>query len=135
MRPLPTRAGRFTPAAVRDAVWDRQETHRPITRIVSIENTNNRAGGRIWPPEEIAAVAEACRECDLRLHLDGARLLNAAVATGVLAAELARHADTVTLCLSKGLGCPLGALVAGSADRMGRARRLKHLFGGAMRQG
>ena len=68
------------------------------------------------------------------MHLDGARLLNASVGSGVAAAEIGRSFDTVTLCLSKGLGCPLGAVVAGSAERMARARRLKHLFGGAMRQ-
>jgi threonine aldolase len=79
-------------------------------------------------------VADTCRELGLRLHLDGARLFNAAVASGVPAAQIARHADTVTICLSKGLGCPLGALVAGSSELMRRARRYKHLFGGAMRQ-
>ena len=119
---------------MREAVWDRRDTHRPVTRLVSIENTNNSAGGRVWPIDEIAAVAEACREHDLHLHLDGARLMNASVASGVPAAEIGRHFDTVTLCLSKGLGCPLGALVAGSEKRMAKARRLKHLFGGAMRQ-
>ena len=134
MRPLDSTAGRFSADQVRDAVWDRRDTHRPITRLVSIENTNNSAGGRIWPVEEIAAVAEACRDHDLGLHLDGARLLNASVGSGVPAAEIGRHFDTVTLCLSKGLGCPLGALVAGSAERMEKARRLKHLFGGALRQ-
>jgi threonine aldolase len=134
MRPLPTAAGRFTADQVREAVWDRRDTHRPVTRVVSIENTNNSAGGRVWPVDEVAAVAEACRELDLSLHLDGARLMNAAVASGSPAAELAGPCDTVTLCLSKGLGCPLGALIAGSADRMLKARRLKHLFGGAMRQ-
>jgi threonine aldolase len=134
MRPLECVDGRFSAEQVREAVWDRRDTHRPITRLVSIENTNNSAGGRIWPVDEIAAVAEACRECDLSLHLDGARLMNASVASGVPAAEIGRHFDTVTLCLSKGLGCPLGALVAGSEERMTKARRLKHLFGGAMRQ-
>jgi threonine aldolase len=134
MRPLPCVDGRFTAADVRAAVWDRRDTHRPMTRIVSIENTNNSAGGRIWPVEQVAEVAEACRELDLRLHLDGARLMNAAVASGVPASEFGRHCDTVTLCLSKGLGCPLGAVLAGSAERMVKARRLKHLFGGAMRQ-
>jgi threonine aldolase len=83
---------------------------------------------------DVRAVAETCRELGLRLHLDGARLFNAAVALGVPAAEIARHADTVTICLSKGLGCPLGALVAGSSELMIRARRFKHMFGGAMRQ-
>jgi threonine aldolase len=134
MRSLASTDGRFSADQVREAVWDRRDTHRPITRLVSIENTNNSAGGRVWPVDEIAAVAEACDELDLRLHLDGARLVNASVASGVPAAEIGHHFDTVTLCLSKGLGCPLGALVAGSAERMAKARRLKHLFGGAMRQ-
>jgi threonine aldolase len=134
MRPLESTAGRFSAGQVRDAVWDRRDTHRPITRLVSIENTHNSSGGRVWPLDEIAAVAEACREHDLLLHLDGARLMNASVASGVAAADIGRHFDTVTLCLSKGLGCPFGALVAGSEERMAKARRLKHLFGGAMRQ-
>jgi threonine aldolase len=134
MRPLESTDGRFSAEQVREAVWDRLDTHRPITRLVAIENTNNSAGGRIWPVDEIAAVADVCRELDLQLHLDGARLMNASVGSGVPAAEIGRHFDTVTLCLSKGLGCPLGALVAGSEARTAKARRLKHLFGGAMRQ-
>ena len=134
MRPLESTGGRFSAEQVREAVWDRRDTHRPITRLVSIENTNNSSGGRIWPVDEIAAVAEVCHELDLRLHLDGARLMNASVGSGVPANEIGGHFDTVTLCLSKGLGCPLGALLAGSAERMAKARRLKHLFGGAMRQ-
>jgi threonine aldolase len=134
MRALESTDGRFSSEQVREAVWDRRDTHRPITRLVSIENTNNSAGGRIWPVDEIAAMADVCRELDLRLQLDGARLLNASVGSGVPADEIGRHFDAVTLCLSKGLGCPLGALVAGSEERMVRARRLKHLFGGAMRQ-
>jgi threonine aldolase len=79
-------------------------------------------------------MAETCRELELSLHLDGARLFNAAVASGEAPAAIAGHADTVTICFSKGLGCPLGAIVAGSSERMLRARRFKHLFGGAMRQ-
>jgi threonine aldolase len=134
MRALESTDGRFSSEQVREAVWDRRDTHRPITRLVSIENTNNSAGGRIWPVDEIAAMADVCRELGLRLQLDGARLLNASVGSGVPADEIGRHFDAVTLCLSKGLGCPLGALVAGSEERMVRARRLKHLFGGAMRQ-
>ncbi len=133
-RPLPGDRGRLTPDQIRSAarLWD--DRHTPMTRIVSIENTHNSSGGRPWPLEEVAAVAETCRDLGLRLHLDGARLFNAAVALDVPTAEIARHADTVTICLSKGLGCPLGALVAGSSELMVRARRFKHLFGGAMRQ-
>ena len=133
-RPLPGDRGRLSPEQIREQarLWD--DRHTPITRIVSIENTHNSSGGRVWPLEDVEAVAVTCRELGIRLHLDGARLFNAAVALGLPAAEIARHADTVTICLSKGLGCPLGALVAGPSDLMGRARRYKHLFGGAMRQ-
>jgi threonine aldolase len=133
-RPIATTNGRFGPEEVRARVRARNDSHAPRTRVVSIENTHNSSGGRVWPVAEVAAVAAECRAFDLRLHLDGARLLNASAALGVPAAEIAGHADTVTLCLSKGLGCPLGALIGGSREAMREARRLKHLFGGAMRQ-
>ena len=102
--------------------------------VLALENTHNSSGGRCWPLDELRAVTAARRERGLRTHLDGARLLNAAVATGVAAAELGAPFDTVTLCLSKGLGCPLGAVLAGSRETIDRAWREKHLFGGAMRQ-
>jgi threonine aldolase len=133
-RPLRCEAGRFTPEQLRATVRRTDGTHMPPTRIVSVENTHNSSGGRVWPLDEIEAITATARELDLRLHLDGARLMNAAVAAGVQSARIGGHFDTVTLCLSKGLGCPLGALVAGSAELMVKARRLKHLFGGAMRQ-
>ena len=133
-RPIATTNGRFGAEEVRARVRARNDSHAPRTQVVSIENTHNSSGGRVWPVAEVAAVAAECRALDLRLHLDGARLLNASVALGVSAAEIAGHADTVTLCLSKGLGCPLGALIGGSREAMREARRLKHLFGGAMRQ-
>lgn len=132
-RALPGSDGRIIPEQIRAAVRP-PGMHFPPTALVSIENTHNSSGGRVWPLEEIRAVAATCRELDLRLHLDGARLLNASVALGVPAAELGCEADAVTLCLSKGLGCPLGAVLAGSADLVERGRRLKHLFGGALRQ-
>jgi len=133
-RPLPSRAGRFTPEQVRAAARRGNLGHVPSTRIVAIENTHNSSGGRVWPLAEVAAMAETCRDLDLAFHLDGARLFNAAVASGEQPAAIAGHADTVTICFSKGLGCPLGAIVAGSSERMLRARRYKHQFGGAMRQ-
>jgi threonine aldolase len=102
--------------------------------LLALENTHNSSGGRCWPLDELADVTEAARAREMRVHLDGARLLNAAVATNVPAAEIGRLFDTVTLCLSKGLGCPLGALLAGPGDVIERAWREKHLFGGAMRQ-
>ena len=132
-RGLPGVAGRFTPQQVRGA-YRARAIHSPRTRIVWVENTHNASGGRVWPLEEIDELRAVCDELDLRFHLDGARLLNAAVASGESAATIGSRFDTVTLCLSKGLGCPLGALIAGSAELMARARRFKHLFGGAMRQ-
>jgi threonine aldolase len=101
---------------------------------VWVENTHNASGGRIWPLPEIDELRGLCDELGLRFHLDGARLLNAAIGSGEDAATIGHRFDTVTLCLSKGLGCPLGALLAGSAAVMTNARRMKHLFGGAMRQ-
>jgi threonine aldolase len=102
--------------------------------VLALENTHNSSGGRCWPLADLEAVTAAARERGMRAHLDGARLLNASVATEVPAAEMGRLFDTVTLCLSKGLGCPLGALLAGSTETIERAWREKHLFGGAMRQ-
>jgi threonine aldolase len=134
MRGLPGRHGTFSPEQVHAAIRDWSSGHMPRTRLVSIENTHNSSGGRTWSLAQIDAVAGAAREHDLRLHLDGARIVNAAVALGVAPAEIGKRFDVVTLCLSKGLGCPLGALVAGSAELMVAARRGKHLFGGAMRQ-
>jgi threonine aldolase len=119
MKTIETADGRFTPEQVRAVVNPPADLHMAPTRILCIENTHNGGGGRVWPLEQVAAVA---------------RLLNAAVASETPAAAYGREADTVTLCLSKGLGCPLGALVAGSRERMAKARRFKHLFGGAMRQ-
>jgi threonine aldolase len=133
-RGLPGVAGRFSPEQVRAAYRDRTSMHVSPTRLAVVENTHNSSGGRVWPLAEIDAMIDTCRDLDMRAHLDGARLMNAAVALGVPAARIAGRFDTVTLCLSKGLGCPLGAVVAGSAELMRRARRGKHLFGGAMRQ-
>jgi threonine aldolase len=102
--------------------------------VLAIENTHNSSGGRCWPLADLEGVTTAARERGMRVHLDGARLMNASVATGVPATQIAGLFDTVTLCLSKGLGCPLGALLAGSKETIERAWREKHLFGGAMRQ-
>ena len=133
-RGLEGHGGRLGADQIRRAVRYDEEIHHPLTRVVSLENTHNASGGRVWPLDEIVAVTETCRELGLRVHLDGARLLNAAVASRVAATDIGRHFDTVTLCLSKGLGCPLGALLAGSSELMRTGRRLKFLFGGAMRQ-
>ena len=133
-RPVRGVAGRFGPDEIERTARPGDGTHTPATRIVAIENTHNGSGGRVWPLPEIAAMAETCRELGLALHIDGARLFNASVAGGEEPQMIAGHADTVTICFSKGLGCPLGAVVAGSSERMARGRRYKHQFGGAMRQ-
>jgi threonine aldolase len=134
MKAIRTEDGRFTPAQVREAVSPPGDMHMAPTRVLCLENTHNGGGGRVWPLGQVREVVAEARRHDLAMHLDGARLMNAVVASGVAAAEYGREFDTVTLCLSKGLGCPLGALVAGSRARMAKARRTKHLFGGAMRQ-
>jgi threonine aldolase len=128
------RHGRFGVDALAAAVEPSTKSADQRASVLALENTHNSSGGRCWPPEEIEAVTAAAREWGLRAHLDGARLLNAAVATRTAPSAIGRHFDTVTLCLSKGLGCPLGALLAGSAETIERAWREKHLFGGAMRQ-
>ncbi len=104
------------------------------TRLLCIENTHNRGGGVIWPRAVVAEVVTVARKLGLALHLDGARLLNAAVASGVSARELARPFDTVSLCFSKGLGAPVGSVIAGSGELVDRAHRLRKMLGGGMRQ-
>jgi threonine aldolase len=134
MKALATDDGIFTAAQLRDAVDPPGDLHTAPTRVVCLENTHNGGGGRVWPLERVQEVAAEARRLGLSVHLDGARLMNAVVASGTPASDYGREADTVTLCLSKGLGCPLGALLAGSAESMVTARRWKHMFGGAMRQ-
>ena len=133
-RGLPGHRGRLTPGQLREASWSEGGFWGPRASILALENTHNTAGGTVWPLDELRAVVATGRELGMRVHLDGARLVNAAVASGVAVAEIAGSFDTATLCLSKGLGCPLGALIAGSQDLMVRARMEKHRFGGAMRQ-
>jgi len=129
--PLPVAAdGSLDPAEVEAAVKP-EDLHYPRTRLLCLENT---VSGRVQRPERIAALAAVARRHGLALHLDGARLLNAAVALGRPPAELAAPFDSVSLCLSKGLGAPVGSLLAGSAEFVGRARRIRKLLGGALRQ-
>ena len=132
MRGLPGIAGRLTPEQLREAASSADEL-QPAS-IAVFEQTHRSAGGRVWPLDELRTAAQTARELGLAVHLDGARLLNAAAASGIPAAEYGRLADTVTLCCSKGLGCPLGAVLAGSKERIEAAWQGKFLFGGAMRQ-
>jgi threonine aldolase len=133
-RGLPGAAGRITPDQIHAAAAPSTKAADQRVSVVSLENTHNNAGGRVWPLRELEDVVATTRELGLAAHLDGARVLNAAVALGVEPAEITARFDTVTLCLSKGLGCPLGALLATSQELIDRAWREKHLFGGAMRQ-
>jgi threonine aldolase len=132
MRGLPGVRGRLTPEQLREVARDSDDL-QPAS-IVVLENTHRSAGGCVWPLAELEAVAQTARELGLAVHLDGARLFNAAAASGTPAAEFGRLADSVTICFSKGLGCPLGAILAGSAETIERAWQGKFLFGGAMRQ-
>jgi threonine aldolase len=133
-RGLPGRLGRISGDQLRAAVRPDRPQYYPRSRVVVIENTHNSAGGTVWPLAELHDVIATARELGLSLHLDGSRIFNAAVALAVPAADLAGPFDLVTVCLSKGLGCPLGALLAGPAGLIADARRAKHLFGGATRQ-
>ena len=133
-RGIPGHDGRITAEQIRAAVPSREETVDQAPAILSLEDTHNSSGGRVWPLDELESVVDAARDVGLAVHLDGARLFNAAVAQDVPLSVLAGRFDTVTICLSKGLGCPLGALLAGSRGLMERAWREKHLFGGALRQ-
>jgi threonine aldolase len=108
--------------------------HMVRTRLICLENTHNRGGGRIFPVEKIQEISFWARSHNLSMHLDGARLWNAIVATAVPAAEWCKHFDTVSVCFSKGLGAPVGSALAGPADFIAKARRYRKIFGGAMRQ-
>jgi threonine aldolase len=132
--PLDTPDGTFTGDDVRAALRRRGDRYQPRSRLASVEQTVNMAGGRVWPLERIRDVVAVAQEAGLRLHMDGARLMNAVVAAGVPAAEFARGFDTVWLDFTKGLGAPVGACLAGSAELIEEAWRYKQMIGGAMRQ-
>jgi len=111
-----------------------EDLHSPGTRLLCLENTHNRCGGAALPVETMDSLAALARERGLRVHLDGARVFNAAAALGQPAERIARGADTVSFCLSKGLGCPVGSVLCGSKDFIAAARRNRKLLGGGMRQ-
>lgn len=133
LRPVPTPDGRLTAGAVRDAL---RPSHRylPRTSLVCVENTHNAAGGRVLPVDVLKRIAGVAREHGLPIHLDGARLWNASVATGEPVSAWAARVDSVTVTLSKGLGCPVGSLLAGPAEVIERMWRIRRRLGGGMRQ-
>lgn len=127
------RRGQITPEQVQEALAPDPEDVE-IVDVVAVEDTHGHAGGRVTAMDDLRGIAKVAREHDLPVHLDGARIFNAAVASGVPVAEIAAEADTLMFCVSKGLGAPIGSLVCGPAALMREARRMKILFGGAWRQ-
>ena len=138
LRYLPSQRGIFGGDDVRRAIFSphkfNPKTLGSPTRLVWIENTHNAGGGSVWPIERIEEVTNTAREMGLALHLDGARLWHASIASGVTEAEYANPFDSVSVCFSKGLGAPVGSALAGSAKFIARARRFKAMFGGGFRQ-
>ncbi len=132
-RLLRTRRGIFTADDLRAGLMP-SDLHFPRTKLVCVENTHNRGGGSIWPVEQIAEVSEAARQAGLRMHMDGARLWNASAATGIPESKYAGYFDSVSVCFSKGLGAPVGSALAGGEEFIARARRIRKMFGGGMRQ-
>ena len=132
-RTLPGRRGRLEPQQVEAAVRT-PNIHHPVTRLVGLENTHNRGGGSVYPVELVARIAEVAKAHKVRVHMDGARLLNACVALGVAPTEYTRHLDSCTLCLSKALGAPIGSLIAGDGEYITACRRYRKMLGGGMRQ-
>jgi threonine aldolase len=130
---LKTERGFLTPEQVREHIRP-SNIHIPVTGLVCLENTHNRHGGTCCAPEEIEAVAAVAHAAGVPVHLDGARIFNAAVALGRPVGDFTRHVDSVTFCLSKGLAAPVGSLVCGSRELILRARRVRKMLGGGMRQ-
>jgi threonine aldolase len=128
------RGGLFTAADFRAAYKAPGHIIFPGTTLVTLENTHNRGGGVVFPQDEVAAICTAAREVGVASYLDGARLFNAASASGRTLAELAAPFDVVSVALSKGLGCPVGSLIAGRTSDIARAVRVRRMFGGALRQ-
>ncbi|MET0133633.1 MAG: GntG family PLP-dependent aldolase [Kibdelosporangium sp.] len=135
--PLPWDAGpgRISVESLRSAIGGTPPYHGLRTTLLSLENTHNAAGGAVTPPDEHAQLVAVARDAGLRVHLDGARIWNAAVALGLPPAALTVGVDTVQVCLSKGLGAPVGSVVAGSASFVQEARRVRKMLGGGVRQG
>ncbi|MDQ7013620.1 MAG: GntG family PLP-dependent aldolase [Planctomycetota bacterium] len=125
--------GTFAPDAVRALVRP-DDQHFAATSLVCMENTHNRGRGKVWPTDQLHAVIDAAHSLDLRAHVDGARLWNASVASGVAVREILGNADSVSVCFSKGLGAPVGSALASDAATIKHARRFRKMFGGAMRQ-
>ncbi|GAB4243432.1 MAG: GntG family PLP-dependent aldolase [Ekhidna sp.] len=125
--------GRITADQVKQSI-NPDDVHFPPTKLVVLENTMNKGGGSIYDLDEIKAISKVCMQHKLKLHLDGARLFNAMVASGHSPKQFGKHFDTISICFSKGLGAPVGSALLGSNEMIKEARRVRKVFGGAMRQ-
>lgn len=125
--------GRITASQIESSIQP-DDVHRPISRLVSLENTSNRGGGSCYDFEEIKQIRNVCNKNQLALHLDGARLWNALIAKNESALQYGQVFDSISVCLSKSLGCPVGSLLVGSSSFIKKARRVRKVFGGGMRQ-
>lgn len=134
VRLLDGNRGRITARQVKEAINNPDDIHAAVTRLVSLENTMNKGGGSYYSLEEIRAIRRVCDDHNLPLHLDGARLFNALVETGESPAQYGLEFDSISICLSKGLGCPVGSLLLGKTDFIRKARRFRKVMGGGWRQ-
>ena len=133
IRPLPGNRGLLSASQVESEIHP-DDVHYAPTKVVSVENTHNRGGGTVYPLKTVADIRESALKHGLLMHMDGARLFNACVATGLSPRDYAQHVDTVSFCLSKGLGAPVGSLLSGSREIIQKARRWRKALGGGMRQ-
>jgi threonine aldolase len=133
MRMVNGNRGRITAQDVIDNI-NPDNVHMPVTTLVSLENTHNKGGGSIYSTDEIAAISDVSRKNKLKIHLDGARIFNAITETKQSTEEIGKHFDTISFCLSKGLGAPVGSVLVSTADKIKRARRVRKVLGGGMRQ-
>src|SRR6201995_190905 len=134
VRQVPTERGILSPAQLLTALRPTDDDHQPLSAAVIIENTHNWHGGVAWPEQDLRRLPEAARSSGVAVHVDGARIFNASVATGADVRAIAQYADTVSFCLSKGLCCPVGSVLCGPAEKIRQARRWRKMLGGGMRQ-
>ncbi|MCK6610051.1 MAG: aminotransferase class I/II-fold pyridoxal phosphate-dependent enzyme [Bacteroidia bacterium] len=133
VRTISGNRGKFT-AKQAEVLINKEDVHFPKTRVISVENTTNRGGGAVWDLEELEAISTLCKTHGLAFHMDGARIWNALIAKKHEASFYGKHVDSLSVCLSKGLGAPVGSLLLGSKDFIFNARRVRKRWGGGMRQ-
>jgi threonine aldolase len=132
--PIEGKHGVIKPVQVEPIIRPTSAYYMPRTKVIEVENTHNRGGGTIWPIENIVSLKDLAKKYNLYYHLDGARIWNASVATGISVKEYASHFDSISCCLSKGLGAPVGSIIAGTKDFIKEAYRVRKAWGGGMRQ-